>query len=1236
MRVVLTEGRALRTAGAAFALVLAFAGLGAQTAGAYSPVFSSSVPPATGVNPFSVAVGDLNGDGIPDLVTANLSSNNVSVLLGDEAGSTGKGDGTFTASPESPQTGSNPYSVAVGDLNGDTIPDLVTANLSSSNVSVLLGDEAGSTGRGDGTFTASLESPSTGTSPFSVAVGDLNGDTIPDLVTANAGSSNVSVLLGDEAGSTGKGDGTFTASLESPSTGTGPFSVAVGDLNGDTIPDLVTANVNSNDVSVLLGDEAGSTGKGDGTFTASPESPSTGSNPYSVAVGDLNGDTIPDLVTANPGSDSVSVLLGDEAGGTGRGDGTFTASPESPATGTDPYSVAVGDLNGDTIPDLVTANLNSNNVSVLLGDEAGSTGKGDGTFTASPESPRTGPSPRSVAVGDLNGDTIPDLVTANQNSNNVSVLLGDEAGSTGNGDGTFTASPESPQTGSNPYSVAVGDLNGDTIPDLVTANADSNDVSVLLGDEAGSTGKGDGTFTASPESPATGASPFSVAVGDLDGDGIPDLVTANANSNDVSVLLGDEAGSTGKGDGTFTASPESPATGSLPYSVAVGDLNGDTIPDLVTANLSSNDVSVLLGDEAGSTGRGDGTFTASLESPATGSLPYSVAVGDLNGDTIPDLVTANLSSNDVSVLLGNEAGSTGRGDGTFTASLESPATGTDPFSVAVGDLNGDTIPDLVTANLGSSSVSVLLGDEAGSTGKGDGTFTASPESPATGANPYSVAVGDLNGDTIPDLVTANGGSNSVSVLLGDEAGSTGKGDGTFTASPQSPATGNSPRSVAVGDLNGDGFRDLVTANAGANTATVMLQLPPAPPGVVSVAPGSVAFAATRAGASSVAGAVTFSNMTGAAVSVTGVTISGADAGQFAVDADGCSGTSVADGGSCVVQVVFAPGAAGSFSASLDVASSDPVSPTVSVALSGTGTRAGGGGGGSTPTTPPTPVTPTTPDAPTTPTPPGVPTTPAGPGGSGGTGGGASGGGGGGQPAGGTPSTGTGGPTGIGIGAGGAIGGGDGPVGLPGQLPSQLQVLRARVLSAGGLLRAVGLGRSLDVLAVIGPRASGVLSGSFLSGGRTTRFTVPVPKSGGPVKIRVRLPAGRAKSGIVTLSYAGDADTAAEIVRLRAASGRALLAVTQASVSGGVLKVSGTVDRRAKGVVRVAFLAEKAGRLYAVTARGLIKGGRWSVSRTLPAGVAAVGTLSVQYTGNQLRGIRGEQRVKPLAGARRRR
>ena len=329
-----------------------------------------------------------------------------------------------------------------------------------------------------------------------------------------------------------------------------------------------------------------------------------------MAVADLTGDGTPDIITANYGANTVSVLMGNGAG-------TFQPA-ESFAVGSGPESVAVADLGNGNL-DIITANYSDSTVSVLLGN-------GTGAFSPDPfSSPNlpagtfaVGRGPDSVAVADLTGDGNANIITANYHDNTVSVLLG-------NGDGSFQPAQSIP-VGYGPKAVAVADVNGDGKADVITANYDGNDVSVLLGN-------GDGTFQPA-KSFAVGYGPKAVAVADLTGDGKNDIITANYGAGTVSVLLGN-------GTGIFQPA-ESFAVGSGPDSLAVADLGNGHL-DIVTANFGDNSLSVLVGN-------GAGAFQPE-PSTAVGFGPSSVAVAVLTGDGTPDFITANFGDNTVSVLL---------------------------------------------------------------------------------------------------------------------------------------------------------------------------------------------------------------------------------------------------------------------------------------------------------------------------------------------------------------------------------------------------------------------------------------------------------------------------------------------------------------------------------------------------------------------------------------------------------
>ena len=351
----------------------------------------------------------------------------------------------------------------------------------------------------------------------------------------------------------------------------------------------------------------------------------------------------------------------------------------------------------------------------------------------SPEIYPTGRTPMAVAVGDFNGDGVPDLAVANAgnpqigDNGGISILLG-------NGDGTFRPATNSP-AGKNPFAIATADFNRDGKIDL--AMIDSSGVGVILGN-------GDGTFGSLTYFPSV-SGPVSLAVADFDRDNIADLVIS-AQTSLLSVLLGN-------GDGTFQTHVDYPVGG--PGAV-VADINGDGNMDIITPRW----LAVLLGN-------GDGTFQNAV---FNGSYVFAkqVVVADFNSDGKQDVALGFLgfSAKGTAVMAGN-------GDGTFQQPLVTlPLFG----ATSVADFNGDGKTDVALVDVASTgTLSLFLSN-------GDGTFQPAL-SFAVGAGPWAVAATDLNQDKAPDLVVTNSADGTVSVLLN----ATGA-DFSISASSPTPGT----------------------------------------------------------------------------------------------------------------------------------------------------------------------------------------------------------------------------------------------------------------------------------------------------------------------------------------------------------------------------------------------------------------------------------------------------------------
>jgi hypothetical protein len=376
--------------------------------------------------------------------------------------------------------------------------------------------------------------------------------------------------------------------------------------------------------------------------------------------------------------------------------------------------------------------------------------------------------------------------------------------------GTFDSSSLAPQvnlgTGSTPTGMNLVDLDGDGKPDLVVANWGARTISVFRNIST------NGTLTPGSFAPrvdfAVGANPYFMAVGDLTGDGKQDLVVANSGGDTISIFQNISS------PGSFTsdsfASRLDLTVGAGPYQVAIGDLDGDGLADLVVANGSGNTISVLR--NLGAVAITSNSFAPRVDF-TTGNGPKWVAIGDLTGDGKPDLVVANAGSGTLSIFQ-NTSSPGVMSSGSFAAPVSLTVGGL-PFCAVIGDLDGDGKPDIAVANYANTSVSIF--HNVSSVGVLDANSFASPFNLAAPSPSQNVALGDLDGDGRLDLVVAaSGGSVSVFHNIGTNGTLV---SGSFASSVDFPAQNNT-LSVVIGDLDGDGRPDVVAANDYSSTLSI--------------------------------------------------------------------------------------------------------------------------------------------------------------------------------------------------------------------------------------------------------------------------------------------------------------------------------------------------------------------------------------------------------------------------------
>ena len=813
--------------------------------------FSNRQAYPMGTTPWGFDIGDLNGDGLPEIVSANGGENSVTI----DRNASFSGNISFYVTPIYLAGGGGPHSVAIGDLDGDGRPDIAAANTTANTISVY----KNTTTITGGAISCSPKTDfAAGTEPNFIAIGDLDGDGKPDIAVTNFLSGTVSIFRNLST----PGNISFAAKTDFASgnaQSNQPRCVSIADLDGDGKPDLAIANYNSGHVATILRN----TGI-PGTISFDiPQDFGIDNGSYGITVGDINGDGKPDLAVASQIKNRLSLFMNTGVPGTL----SFDKETSLSTSGFNPSFIALGDLDGDKRPDMAVTSLSVSMVSVFRNTVI-DTSLAINSF--SPASAGGGVTVRikgrdfNHATGVYFGgepaasytivsDTIINAVVGEGETGNVRVITTDGiaelAGFTYTGPAVISFTPDTAGKGTlitikgKKFTGATGVRFGNIPATSFTVVSDTM-LTAIVGNGAGgvvsvTTPNGTASSIAffvyssqpviSSFTPVSGPVGTTVTISGVNFDSAATgnivyfgpvkaaIISASASRLVVTVPAGAGSGilsvmtarltafskipfsvTFAGGDIAFTpsffAAKSDFASGAMPTGICASDFDGDGKPDIAIANDSSatNTLSILRNTSVA----GKLSFGPRQAIPA-GIMPDAIASGDFDGDGKPDLVVINGQSDSLFVYANNSISGTiafGAKTGYYS--------GAGCSHVAIADINGDGRPDLAVADGAANSISVYINTSS------SGIISFAPRvSFAAGASAIYVVAGDLNGDGKPDIAVVNNSSNTLSVYINRG----GKDSLSFARTDYATNTG--PVGVAAGDLNGDGRPDLVVSNS---------------------------------------------------------------------------------------------------------------------------------------------------------------------------------------------------------------------------------------------------------------------------------------------------------------------------------------------------------------------------------------------------------------------------------------